>query len=133
VDATRMNELFRAYGRFDVASGQFFLYSEMAAKDGVITGYVKPLFQDLKVYAKEQDKSKSAAKKIYERVVGGVAKVLKNREREEVATKATVLGRIDNPKVPVIDVVVRLVQNAFFKEILPGFDRALGGGRDAEK
>lgn len=133
VDATRMNDLFRAYGRFDAASGQFFLYSEMAAKDGVITGYVKPLFKDLKVYAKEQDKSKSAAKKIYERVVGGVAKILKNREREEVATKATVLGRIDNPKVPIIDVVVRLVQNAFFKEILPGFDRAIGGGGDAEK
>jgi hypothetical protein len=128
-----MNELFRAYGRFDVASGQFFLYSEMAAKDGVITGYVKPLFNDLKVYAKEQDKSKSATKKIYERLVGGVAKILKNRERDEVATKATVLGRIDNPKVPIIDVVVRLVQNAFFKEILPGFDRAIAGGGEVEK
>jgi hypothetical protein len=127
-----MNDLFRAYGRFDVSSGQFFLYSEMAAKDGVITGYVKPLFNDLKVYAKEQDKSKSAAKKMYERLVGGVAKILKNREREEVATKATVLGRIDNPKVPIIDVVVRLIQNAFFKEILPGFDRAIDAGGSDE-
>jgi hypothetical protein len=130
VDATKMNDLFRAYGRFDAASGHFFLYSEMAAKDGVITGYVKPLFKDLEVYAKEQDKSKSIARKAYERVVGGVAKILKNRRREEVATKATVLGRIDNPKVPIIDVVVRLVQNAFFKEILPGFDRAAGAGSD---
>src|SRR5262245_5736836 len=132
VDATKMNDLFRAYGRFDAASGQFFLYSEMAAKDGVITGYVKPLFKDLRVYAKEQDKSKSITRKAYERVVGGVAKILKNRQREEVATKATVLGRIDNPKVPIVDVVVKLVQNAFFKEILPGFDRAAGGGDDTE-
>ena len=133
VDVTKMNDLFRAYGRFDAASGRFLLYSEMAAKDGVITGYVKPLFKDLQVYSKEQDKSKSIAKKVYERLVGGVAKVLKSRQREEVATKATVLGRIDNPKVPIIDVVVKLVQNAFFKEILPGFDRAVGAGDGSEK
>ena len=59
---------------------------------------------------------------LYERVVSGVAKVLKNRPREEVATKAQVLGRIDNPKVGTVAAVVRLVQNALFKAILPGFD-----------
>jgi hypothetical protein len=51
-----------------------------------------------------------------------VAKLLKNRSREEVATKAEVLGRIDNPKVGTVAAVVRFVQNAFFKAILPGFD-----------
>ncbi len=55
---TRMNDLFRAYGRFDVSAGRFFLYSELDAKDGLVTGYVKPLFKDLKVYDKGQDKSK---------------------------------------------------------------------------
>ena len=54
--------------------------------------------------------------------MSGVAKVLKNRPREEVATKAQVLGRIDNPKVGTVAAVVRLVQNALFKAILPGFD-----------
>ena len=32
------------------------------------------------------------------------------------------LGRIDNPKVGTVTAIVRLVQNAFFKAILPGFD-----------
>ena len=49
VDVTRLNDLFRAYGRFDTASGRFNLYSELDAKNGVVTGYIKPLFQDLQV------------------------------------------------------------------------------------
>jgi hypothetical protein len=122
VDVTKLNDLFRAYGRFDISSGRFFLYSELDAKDGVVTGYVKPLFKDLKIYDKRQDQSKPMARKMYERMVSGVAKLLKNRSREEVATKAEVLGRIDNPKVGTAAAVVRLVQNAFFKAILPGFD-----------
>jgi hypothetical protein len=122
VDVTRLNDLLRAYGRFDAASGRFFLYSELDAKEGAVTGYVKPLFKDLKIYDKQKDQSKPAAEKLYERLVSGVAKLLKNRSREEVATKADVLGRIDNPKVGTVAAVIRLVQNAFFKAILPGFD-----------
>ncbi len=134
VDVTKLNDLFRAYGRFDAASGRFFLYSELNANDGVITGYVKPLFKDLKIYSKEQDKSKPVVRKMYERVVSGVAKILKNRQREEVATKADVLGRIDNPRVSTVDAVVKLVQNAFFKAILPGFDLEVSrAGRLGEK
>jgi hypothetical protein len=87
-----------------------------------VTGYVKPLFKDLKIYDKQKDQSKPAAEKMYERLVSGVAKLLKNRSREEVATKAEVLGRIDNPKVGTVAAVIGLVQNAFFKAILPGFD-----------
>jgi hypothetical protein len=80
---------------------------------------VKPLFKDLKIYDTRQDESKPAVRKLYERVVSGVAKILKNRERDEVATKADVIGRIDNPRVSTVDAVIRLVQNAFFKAILP--------------
>jgi len=133
VDVTRLNDLFRAYGRFDMASGRFDFYSELDAKDGVVTGYIKPLFQDLQVYSKEQDKDKPALEKMYEHIVGGVAKVLKNRPREEVATKAQVIGRIDNPKVGTLAALGGLVENAFFKAILPGFDAEIARGGRAEK
>jgi len=137
VDVTKLNDIFRAYGRFDVSAGRFYFYSELDAKDGAVTGYVKPLFKDLKVYDTQQDKSKPLVRKMYERLVSGVAKVLKNRPRDEVATKAEVLGRIDNPKVGTVAALIRLVQNAFFKAILPGFDaeiaRAGRGESSGEK
>jgi hypothetical protein len=39
-------------------------------------------------------------------------------------------GRLDNPKVSAMEAIARLVENAFFKAILPGFDREviLSGG-----
>jgi Domain of Unknown Function (DUF748) len=122
VSVPTLNDLLRAYGRFDAADGRFSFYSELSAKNGVITGYVKPLFKDLKIYSGEQEEGKPVLRKMYEGVVGGVAKLLENRRREQVATKADVSGRIDNPNVSGVDVVIRLVQNAFFKAILPGFD-----------
>jgi Domain of Unknown Function (DUF748) len=123
VNMPSMNDLFRAYGNFDVAAGRFFFYSELSAKDGALTGYVKPFFKDMTVYDKDQDKDKPIVRKVYERLVGGVAKVLENRPHEQVATRAEISGRLDNPQVSVVDVILRLVQNAFFKAILPGLEQ----------
>lgn len=122
-DLRTLNDVLRAYGRFDVAGGTFALYSEMKVKHNHIDGYVKPLFSNLDVYDPVQDKDKSFPRKIYERVVEGVAKVLKNTPRKEVATVASLSGPVENVKANTVEVVVKLLQNAFFKAILPGFDR----------
>jgi hypothetical protein len=118
-----MNDLLRAYGKFDVKGGSFSFYSQLRVKNGQIAGYVKPLFRDMDVYDPEQDRHKSVARKMYERVVGGVAKLLENTPRDEVATKTTVTGRSDNPQTSTLQTILRLIQNAFFQAILPGFDR----------
>ncbi len=120
-----MNELLRAYGNFDVVRGEFSFYSELSVKDGVIQGYMKPLFKDMKVYDKRQDKEKSTFRKLYEGLIDTAAKLLENRPRAEVATKVTISGEADNPNTDTWEVLVRLVENAFFKAILPGFDRQL--------
>jgi hypothetical protein len=120
-----MNELLRAYGKFDVTGGWFSLYSQLRIKDRQITGYVKPLFRDLDVYDPGQDQHKSTFRKVYERMVGGVAKLLENRPRDEVATKTTISGRLDKPDTSTVETIVRLIQNALFDAILPGFEQEL--------
>ncbi len=120
-----MNELLRAYGKFDVTGGWFSLYTQLRIKDRQVTGYIKPLFRDMDVYDPRQDQHKSAFRKVYERMIGGVAKLLENTPRDEVATKTTISGRLDSPKTSTAETVVRLIQNAFFEAILPGFDREL--------
>ena len=91
-------------------------------KDNRIEGYVKPLFSNLNVYDPAQDRDKSLARKLYEKVVEGASKVLKNAPRKEVATMATISGPVEDTKANTIEVVIKLLQNAFFKAILPGFD-----------
>jgi len=126
-----MNDLLRAYGKFDVRGGWFSFYSQLRIKDRQIVGYVKPLFRDMDVYDERQDRDKSLFRKLYEGVVGGVAKLLENTPRDEVATKTTVTGPIGNTRTNTAETIVRLIQNAFFQAILPGFDQALERTRRA--
>jgi hypothetical protein len=131
-DMRAMNDLLRAYGRFDVVAGEFSLYSEIGVHKRQMLGYVKPLFSHLDVYDPEQDKDKPAMRKLYEKAVEGVSKLLKNRPRREVATRVEIVGSLDDPKTNIWQVVGKLIENAFFKAILPGFERyARGGRRDA--
>jgi hypothetical protein len=123
-----MNDLFRAYGNFDVDEGRFSLYSEVHVHDREIKGYVKPFFADLDVYDSSQDQEKGVAQRAYEGIVGGVAGLLENRARDEVATRTDISGRIDDPRTSTLDVIVNLVRNAFFQAILPGFERRRRSG-----
>jgi len=64
-----------------------------------------------------------AGQKVKEKVVNVVGKVLKNRRREEVATVVPVSGPLANPKAGTLETVLKLVENAFIKAILPGFEK----------
>src|SRR5262245_42292445 len=55
LDVTKINDLALTYGRFDFKRGWFDLVLEADAKEGQLTGYVKPLFRDLKVFSLTED------------------------------------------------------------------------------
>jgi Domain of Unknown Function (DUF748) len=132
-DMQKMNDLFRAYGNFDVTAGVFSFYSEIKVRQGKIEGYVKPLFRDMKVYDERQDREKSVFRKLYEGLVGGIAGLLQNRPREEVATETSISGDIESPQASTSETVLRLIQNAFFKAILPGFEREVSQRSGSQK
>lgn len=118
-----MNNLFRAYGDFDVNEGVFSLFSELSVKNGTVDGYLKPLFKDVDVYNREQDREKGLVKQAYEGAVGGLAALLSNRPRHAVATKTEVAGPVRDPHADTWEVLVNVIRNAFFQTILPGFER----------
>jgi hypothetical protein len=122
-DMQRMNPLLRAHGNFDVVRGFFSVYTEMRVKNGAVQGYVKPLFKEMDVYDAHQEREKNLFQKVYEGLVGGVSKLLENIPRDEVATKADISGRLENPQASTWQVLVNLIRNAIFEAILPGFER----------
>ena len=122
-DMRAMNDLIRAHAKLDVMSGVFSVFSELRVKDRRIDGYIKPLFRDLDVYDGGQDEEKSFGQRIKEKAVDVAGKVLRNRPREEVATVAPIAGPVQNPKASTWETLVGLMQNGFFKAILPGFER----------
>lgn len=73
------------------------------------------------MYDPEQDQD-TATKKIFETVVNGVLDLFKNTPTGQVATKTDVSGPVENPHTSTWQILEKLVQNAFFKAILPGFE-----------
>jgi hypothetical protein len=119
-----MNNVLRAHGGVDVVTGVFSVFTEMKVKNGTIDGYLKPLFKDVTAYDPTQDRDKGLLKKISEKLVNVASSVLKNTPRGEVATKADLSGPVKNPQTSTWEMVVTLIQNAFFEAVLPGFEKS---------
>ena len=125
-----LNDLLRAYGNFDVSAGSFSLVTELHIKNDAISGYVKPFFKGMKVYDRRKDKGKGIFHQMYEMLVGGVAKLLENRPQQAVATKADIRGMVEKPQTSTWQIIGELIKNAFFKAILPSFEKeATGAGK----
>lgn len=116
-----VNSFLLAYADADVSRGTFELYSEINAQNGAYDGYVKPLFHDLD-FRTASDAEKSAAKRLKEKVVSAVASLLKNDEKDQVATKAPFAGNFSDNEVDVWTTIVNLLRNAFVQAIRGGLE-----------
>ena len=120
------NEVLRAYANVDVSKGAFSFFSQLSVKEGQVTGYVKPIFGNVEVYDPKQDEDKAVTRKLYEAVVGGVVELLKSPRKDQVAAESDMSGPVGNPKADTWQIVGTLIQNAFFKAILPGIEKERG-------
>ncbi|HJU12271.1 MAG TPA: DUF748 domain-containing protein [Candidatus Binataceae bacterium] len=126
-DVTSLNDLFRNYGKFDVADGMFSLFTQMSVKEGEVHGYVKPLFSNVKVYSYQKEKNKSVVKQAYELVVGAASHLFRNHATQKVATEVDISGKLSQPNVSTWQALAELIRNAFIKAILPGFEHQAQG------
>ncbi len=121
-EVTALNKLLKAYGHIDAKQGTFSFFSDMSVKNNRIEGHVKPFLKDVQVYDPEQDTDNQTLKKLYEAVANGVLDLFKTTPTGQVATKTDVSGPVENPHTSTWQILETLVQNAFFKAILPGFE-----------
>ncbi len=116
-----LNDLFRAYANLDVAEGSLTLYSEIDVANGKIDGFIKPFISEIDIYEDDQDSRQGLLQKLYEGFMDTMAEVLENDPRD-MATKANLSGSLDNPDSDTLEILLYLVENAFFDAILPGFE-----------
>jgi hypothetical protein len=123
LDVTKLNDLARAYGKFDFERGMFDLVVECDAKEGQARGYVKPLFRNLQVLTaqdiKEDLTKPDPIKLFWEALVGVTTRVLSNPPRDQFATVVPFTGDLSNPKVGVLSAVGNILRNAFIRAYLP--------------
>ncbi len=125
-DMKSFNNVLRAYADVDVHRGDLSFFSELSILEGQVSGYLKPIFRDVEVYDPHEDKEKGWSKQLYESVIGGVVELLKDSTSEQVAADAAVAGPLSTPSVDTWQVLGTLIQNAFFKAIVPGLEREYG-------
>jgi len=118
VNLPDLNESLRAYANVDVGRGTFRMAAEMAGKDGGFQGYVKPFFEDLD-FRNLEDKKKNVLNHIWERIVAGIAWLVKNKERDQVGTRIPFQGRFGDPQVGLLTTIRNLFRHGFIRAFNP--------------
>lgn len=122
VDLVSLNDLFKAYGKFDVDRGLFALYASVAAKDGHYDGYSKVFFENLSVFAWDKERHKDILKVFWEAVVGTLATVFKNQPHDRLAAKVPIHGAYGTNHVDAISAIGSLLRNAYIHALIPKLD-----------
>jgi len=131
LDVTKINDLARAYGKFDFERGWFDLVIEADAKEGLLNGYVKPLFRDLKIFSLSEDiKDENVLEVFWQALVGGLTTILKNQPRDQFGTLIPFSGNLSRAtNADILATIGNILRNAFVRAYLP---RLEGGGESVE-
>lgn len=126
IDLTKLNDFLLAYGKFDVDRGNFSLFCEIAAKNGKFVAYAKPVFHNIDVRAWEsREHPNNKLLVLWKNIVGFVVDLLKNKEKDQLATKIKAEGTFDDPDLNVWEAVVSLLRNGFIQALIPGYDNSI--------
>lgn len=124
VNLPDLNESLRAIANVDVGRGTFRLAGEMAAKDGGFQGYIKPFFEDLD-FNNLADQEKGVLTRVWENVIAGLAWLVKNKRRDQVATRIPFSGRFGDPDVGLWATIGNLFRHGFVRAFNPTIERSV--------
>lgn len=120
-----LNDFLKAYANVDAEKGRLSLYSEMDCKEGRFKGYVKPIIQDLQIL-RWKSESEGFFGKLWEGVVQVGKEIFENQDKEQVATRVPLEGKIENPEADVIETLLEVLGNAFVEALRHGLEPTIG-------
>jgi hypothetical protein len=106
-----VNPWLREFLKVDAEMGVFSMYSELAAAENRFEGYVRPILEDPQFLS--ADESEGPFHKAWEALVNLAAKILENKQEDQVATQIPLRGEFREPDVDVVTAIVNLLRNAF--------------------
>ncbi len=112
VNLPALNDFLLAYGNVDVSRGEFQLFLEVAAEDGRYQGYLKPFFENLD-FTNVEDQNKNLGQRLWERLVSALSTLVKNKPRDQVATRVPFSGEFGEADVGMVAAVGNLLRHGF--------------------
>lgn len=119
-----LNDFFAAYSKIDIEKGTFNLYSELAVNDSEITGYVKPIAQNVKVVDWKKDKE-NPLNLIWQSIVGVVVEFFENQKEDQFATKVPLNGNLKDIKSGVWPTIWNVFRNGFVQAFERNTDNSI--------
>jgi len=124
MDVAKLNDFLSAYGKFDVKQGSLSIYTEAAAKDHKLTGYAKPIIKDLRVVNWKEDKS-HPLKLAWEAMIGAVNWVVKNKGKDQLATRIEFTGDLRDPNISTWYIIGQVLRNGFIQALYPALENSV--------
>lgn len=131
VKLPEVNPWLRQYIKADAESGDFELYTELAAADGKFKGYAKPIARNVNILSSEEEEE-NPLRRLWEGLVEFAVNVVEDDETGQVAARIPFSGTIENPDAGILETIVSVLHNAF----VSAFARSLEGSvsiRDVKK
>ena len=125
-DLTGLNEFFEAYADLDFASGEGNMVLELKAKDDMLTGYARPMLENVEVVDWEEGILETLSEPFHllrEGTLGAILATLTHPVTEEVATEVEFSGEV--PETMDVDgwgAVFTVMRNAFIESIDTDFE-----------
>ena len=111
-----LDDFIKVYTPFDIEGGSLDLALELAAEKGNIKGYLKPGIYNLDVFDWREDVKKdndNPFQVMFEALSGGIAELLENQNRDLLATKIELKGKVDSPETSTLSVLWGIFKNGF--------------------
>lgn len=120
---TELNDFFRAYAGVDIESGKLSVATEMAAKDGKLAGYIKPIMNNLDVVELDEDTRKGPFALFWQSLTGTLADVLQSDDTQ--GAKIPIKGSLRKPATDVLSGLGSALKHAFDEPLRPGLEKSI--------
>jgi hypothetical protein len=108
---TAMNGFARSRAGVDFEAGDLSVYVEAAAKDGAVTGYVKPVARGVEMVDIEEDGDPISI--AWQSLVSIFAELFENQTEDQLATRVDIVGNLNNPETDTWSAIVGIFKNTF--------------------
>ncbi len=108
---TAMNGLARSRAGVDFESGDLSIYIEAAAKNGIVTGYIKPVPRDIEMVSIDEDGDPISI--AWQSLISVFGEVFKNHSEDQLATRIEIVGNLNNPDTDTWSAIVGIFRNTF--------------------
>jgi hypothetical protein len=126
LELTDLNDYLSSGAGVDAEAGTLDIYAEFATTDGRVEGYVKTLFEDMRLLGTGDIRDPGdAVQAVWEAIVAAAAVVLENQPYDRLATKVPLRGTTQSTSADVWTTVGGLLRNAFLVALGPALDDSI--------